>query len=79
MKDYLKKGYLGIEDIISPADERFAKGQVAVIECVQNIPCNPCQDACPRGAITIEGAITNIPKIMEIMGLTFLSRFDIKT
>lgn len=23
----------------------------AVIECRQKIPCNPCADACPRGAI----------------------------
>jgi thioredoxin reductase/Fe-S-cluster-containing hydrogenase component 2/bacterioferritin-associated ferredoxin len=39
------------------------KGRVAVIECPQNIPCNPCATVCPEKAITIEGGITNLPKI----------------
>jgi len=30
---------------------RFSgKGPLAVIECFQSIPCNPCVEACPRGA-----------------------------
>lgn len=36
---------------------------VAVIECYQQIPCNPCETACPRGAITIGSPITNLPKL----------------
>lgn len=63
MSDYLNKGYLALDDITVPAKERLAKGPVAVIECVQHIPCNPCKDACPRGAITIEGSINNTPVI----------------
>lgn len=63
MSTYLNKGYLDIEDITVPSQERFEKGAVAVIECVQNIPCNPCKDACPRKAITIEGSINNTPNI----------------
>ena len=34
-----------------------------MIECVQKIPCNPCATVCPKGAITIEGNITNIPQV----------------
>lgn len=37
-----------------PSPERFAKGPIALFECLQQIPCNPCADACPRGAITIK-------------------------
>lgn len=36
---------------IMPSEERRSKGPVAVIECYQNIPCNPCQTACKVGAI----------------------------
>jgi len=61
--DYLETGILEIDDIAVPPEERLVKGPVAVIECVQNIPCNPCVDACPKGAITIQGSINNVPKI----------------
>ena len=44
-----------------PGDERFEKGPVAVIECVQEIPCNPCEYACPSGAITVGLPITRLP------------------
>ncbi|RKY51500.1 MAG: 4Fe-4S ferredoxin [Candidatus Neomarinimicrobiota bacterium] len=60
---YLEDGIVSIEEIKVPTEERFRKGRVAIIECVQEIPCNPCSDSCPRGAITIEGSINNIPKI----------------
>ena len=32
---------------------RKAKGAVVIIECAENIPCNPCSTSCPRQAITI--------------------------
>lgn len=44
-----------------PSQERMKKGPVAVIECVQEIPCNPCENACPFGAIKIGDPITNLP------------------
>jgi Fe-S-cluster-containing hydrogenase component 2 len=52
-----KKGY--------PSEERFAKGPVAVIECMQEIPCNPCETACKFGAICIGDPITNLPILDE--------------
>ncbi len=60
---YLEDGVLCLEDIQVPPEERFSKGPVAVVECVQEIPCNPCVDACPRGAITIRGSINSVPEV----------------
>ena len=45
-----------------PPVERINKGPVAEVECYQKIPCNPCQTACPRGAIQIDDDINNIPQ-----------------
>lgn len=42
---------------------RIQRGPIAVIECFEEIPCNPCQASCPRKAIAIDGPITSIPKI----------------
>ena len=41
--------------------ERFEAGPVAVIECVQQIPCDPCEHACPSKAITVGHPITRLP------------------
>ncbi len=38
---------------VLPCEARKKEGSVAIIECYQEIPCNPCADACPRGAITV--------------------------
>ena len=44
-----------------PDRKALAKGPIVVIECVQDIPCNPCEPACPRGAILVGDPITKIP------------------
>ncbi|MBO4384734.1 MAG: 4Fe-4S binding protein [Clostridia bacterium] len=44
-----------------PPIERINKGPVAVVECYQKIPCNPCQTACRFGAIRIGDDINEIP------------------
>lgn len=46
-----------------PGDEALLRGPKAVIECFQEIPCNPCEKACPRGAITVGKPITNLPRL----------------
>jgi Fe-S-cluster-containing hydrogenase component 2 len=47
-----------------PSAERLAKGSVAVVECNQEIPCNPCQAACPRKAIRVD-ELTSVPVLDE--------------
>ena len=56
-------GYLSAAEAAAclPARDRVARGPVAVIECVQNIPCNPCEAACPARAITVGLPITALP------------------
>lgn len=65
----IETGYLEYEELQEkqtlPTEERFAKGPVAVIECVQEIPCNPCESACRLGAIDIGTPITNLPRLIE--------------
>ena len=60
-------GYPSMDEIKEangwPDEERFAKGPVAVVECVQQIPCNPCESACPLHAIHIGEPITNTPQV----------------
>ena len=48
-------------DGLYPSDERIAAGPVAVFECMQRIPCNPCEEACPSHSIRIGDDITAIP------------------
>lgn len=46
-----------------PDAKRLACGPCVVIECVEYIPCNPCAAACPRKAITVEPALTDLPSV----------------
>jgi len=62
-----KTGIPTAEDIekVKPSPQRLAKGPVAVIECFQNIPCNPCYTACSTGAIEKFENINDLPKFNE--------------
>lgn len=58
----LKNGYIGEDEIDRyPGVKQEIEGIHPVIECSQNIPCNPCQDACQRGCISIGSNITGLP------------------
>lgn len=64
-KNLLKKGYVKDDEI-----ERFPgvvhkSGVHPVIECTQNIPCNPCQDACKKGCISTGKNITYLPFVKD--------------
>ncbi|MFR5028292.1 MAG: ferredoxin family protein [Coprococcus sp.] len=41
------------------------KGNTPGYRVHQNIPCNPCQDACPKGCISIGANITSLPTVTE--------------
>lgn len=57
------RGYMTREEVERyPGAARPKKSGVhPVIECSQNIPCNPCQDACKFGCITVGETITSLP------------------
>lgn len=61
LKDYEQTGAISVDEIKKPGEEHLKRG-VAIIECVQEIPCNPCVDACPFGAISMEN-LNAIPQI----------------
>lgn len=42
-------------------EKKPAKGPVVVIECPEEIPCNPCETVCSRKSIKVGKPITNIP------------------
>jgi len=48
---------------VLPTPEILAKGPVVVVECFQNIPCDPCAASCPSGAIQPFEDINNLPAV----------------
>lgn len=52
---------MSINDLSLPTDDQLKKG-VAIIECIQEIPCDPCVAICPVNAISMEN-INDLPKI----------------
>lgn len=53
------------EDIagVTPSQERMATGPVAIAECFQNIPCDPCYHSCKRQAIKEFNDLNDRPQI----------------
>ena len=54
--------YTMIEEILPDKERRRLKGY-AIIECFQEIPCDPCTKACPKGAILPMSNINDKPEI----------------
>ena len=50
-------------DNIGVLINRINEGPVAVIECFEEIPCNPCETCCPKNAISFKESITSIPEL----------------
>ncbi|SHJ41701.1 4Fe-4S binding domain-containing protein [Dethiosulfatibacter aminovorans DSM 17477] len=48
---------------VFPSIETINKGPVAVIECFQKIPCNPCTTSCKFNAIDMGDDINNLPQV----------------
>ena len=44
-----------------PKESDYGNGLIAVIECDEDIPCNPCEGICPNSAIIVGEPITNLP------------------
>lgn len=59
----LKKGYVADDEIERFPGVTHGKKVHPVMECCQNIPCNPCQDACPKHCIKIGEHITSLPAV----------------
>ncbi|WP_026476085.1 4Fe-4S binding protein [Alkaliphilus transvaalensis] len=53
------------EDIekVYPSEERLNQGPTVIMECFQNIPCNPCYTACRTGAIKPFEDINHLPTV----------------
>jgi Fe-S-cluster-containing hydrogenase component 2 len=67
-KDGPQAGTVGLKSSFekypcSPERERFQRGPVAVIECKEEIPCDPCAHICSRGAIIVGRPITRLPQL----------------
>jgi len=72
-----KSGYISDQELAGgpgiPSEERRRKSAVAVIECIEHIPCNPCEASCKAGAIKVGEDITNLPKLDEAKCIGCLS------
>ncbi|MCR5395910.1 MAG: FAD-dependent oxidoreductase [Lachnospiraceae bacterium] len=61
----LKHGFVSDEEIERFPGVTHRVGVHPVMECTQNIPCNPCQDACKKECISIGENITSLPIVVD--------------
>lgn len=61
----LKHGFVADDEIGRFPGVTHKAGIHPVMECTQNIPCNPCQDACAKHCIHIGLNITALPAVEE--------------
>ena len=48
---------------VMPPEDILAKKPVVMVECFQNIPCDPCAASCPFGAIVPFEDINDLPVV----------------
>jgi Fe-S-cluster-containing hydrogenase component 2 len=48
---------------VIPPSKVLGQGPVVIVECFQNIPCDPCAASCPSGAIRPFEDINNLPLV----------------
>jgi Fe-S-cluster-containing hydrogenase component 2/bacterioferritin-associated ferredoxin len=48
---------------VMPPERVRRRGAVAVFECFERIPCDPCHRACPRGAVRPFADINDLPEV----------------
>jgi len=65
----MARGFLSLGDLKKipgyPSEERFKKGPVVVVECLEEIPCNPCETTCNKNVIKVGDPITNLPVLAD--------------
>lgn len=53
----LESGFITLEDLRRhgniPPDEVLKSRAVPIFDCIEEIPCTPCRDACPTGAVVM--------------------------
>jgi thioredoxin reductase/Fe-S-cluster-containing hydrogenase component 2 len=59
----LKNGFVADDETKDFPSFSHGGGIRVVMECTQNIPCDPCQDACPQGCIKVGRDITLLPSL----------------
>jgi len=59
----LENGFVSDTEIRTFPGVISEEGVHPVIECTQNIPCDPCQEACRVGCIKIGEGITSLPQV----------------
>ena len=62
MQQWHSSGVATLDDIAVP-DENYLQKGVIIIECMQEIPCNPCVDSCPFNAISMD--TLNDPPVVD--------------
>lgn len=59
------RGYFTLDEVLAlpgcPGLDDLRGRRLAVVECGHAIPCDPCQTACPTGAIVVGDGITSLP------------------